>query len=278
MLSTHSTTRFVRRDVTCAVRGDHSGSLGPRLMQFSCQGVSSWPRDGFSTNYSALTSNQRLGVITPSRKGPGRSIGLPASVVCYAVASPADVEVRPATTRAELQQAARLRAEAYYEEDRSRFVETFKRQFAAQEVESLLQRTTPQPGQTAAPCECLVAISEGEVVGCIDIRLPAAVCGAHPQGVPKDDARGCYILNVVVGEEQRGQGVGKALMRTAMSRAVRTWASEQLYTHVEADNEVACRLYRGCGFDTYSVDADRYGQGTDLGKLLLLRATADKAQ
>jgi hypothetical protein len=32
----------------------------------------------------------------------------------------------------ELQQVARLRADAYYEDDRTRFVESFKRQFAAQ--------------------------------------------------------------------------------------------------------------------------------------------------
>jgi ribosomal protein S18 acetylase RimI-like enzyme len=32
--------------------------------------------------------------------------------------------------------------------------------------------------------------------------------------------QGAYILNVVVDEDSRGQGVGKALMREAMSRAV----------------------------------------------------------
>lgn len=57
-------------------------------------------------------------------------------------------------------------------------------------------------------------------------------------GVPEGDAAGCYLLNVVVAEEQRGLGVGKRVMRAAMSRAVSHWGAQRLYTHVEADNEV----------------------------------------
>lgn len=64
-----------------------------------------------------------------------------------------------------------------------------------------------------------------------------------PIGVPDSDAGGCYLLNVVVADDLRGQGVGKALMRAAMARAVHAWGAQRLYTHVEADNEVgaACR-------------------------------------
>lgn len=47
-------------------------------------------------------------------------------------------------------------------------------------------------------------------------------------------------MQVVVDEEKRGQGVGKALMRAAMTRAYDTWGADALYTHVEADNEVRC--------------------------------------
>lgn len=50
-------------------------------------------------------------------------------------------------------------------------------------------------------------------------------------------------MNVVVAEEHRGLGVGKQVMRAAMSRAVHHWGAQRLYTHVEADNEV--RLVRG---------------------------------
>jgi ribosomal protein S18 acetylase RimI-like enzyme len=53
--------------------------------------------------------------------------------------------------------------------------------------------------------------------------------------------QGAYILNVVVEEESRGQGIGKALMFEAMSRAVHMWGAKTLYTHVEATNEVGGR-------------------------------------
>ncbi len=50
--------------------------------------------------------------------------------------------------------------------------------------------------------------------------------------------QGAYLLNVVVHEDHRGQGVGKALMWAAMQRAYNMWNAKSLYTHVEADNEV----------------------------------------
>lgn len=86
-------------------------------------------------------------------------------------------------------------------------------------------------------------------------RLPccAVLCYA---GVPDGDTSGCYLLNVVVSEEHRGQGVGKQVMRAAMSRAVQHWGAQRLYTHVEADNEVSCpcmlfaRLVRVAGVAT----------------------------
>jgi len=188
------------------------------------------------------------------------------------------VTIRPVTEKGELQHVARLRAEAYYEDDRSRFVETFKRQFVAQEVESLQQRTTPQKPGKAPPCECMVALSaeEQEVVGCIDIRLPARATGVHPQGVPPAEEGGVYILNVVVHEDRRGQGVGKALMRAAMARSFSAWQADALYTHVEADNEVAYRLYKSCGFEDHSEER-KFSGATDLGRLVLLKALPPSA-
>ncbi|PNH00670.1 hypothetical protein TSOC_009071, partial [Tetrabaena socialis] len=88
-----------------------------------------------------------------------------------------------------------------------------------------------------------------------------------------DDPHGCYLLNVVVREDVRGQGVGRALMRAAMARAVHSWGAQQLYTHVEADNEVAFRLYRGCGFGQHSSDS-KYESASKLGQTVLLLAPA----
>lgn len=89
------------------------------------------------------------------------------------------------------------------QDERSRFVDSFKRQFVDQESASLALRTAPTP---AGPplCDCLVAIAEdGILVGCTDLRLPAAATGEHPVGVPAGDSDGAYILNVVVHPDYR---------------------------------------------------------------------------
>jgi len=180
------------------------------------------------------------------------------------------VLVRPVHGLLELRQVARLRAEAYYADDRSRFAESFKRQFASQEVDSLQHRTAPRGGR-AQQCDCLVAVDPASdaVVGCIDIRVPQAATGMAASGVPAGEAGGAYILNVVVEEGARGRGVGRQLMVAAMARAVRVWGAARLFTHVEAGNDVASGLYRGCGFLEHSENAAYSGTAT-LGAWLCL--------
>jgi ribosomal protein S18 acetylase RimI-like enzyme len=176
--------------------------------------------------------------------------------------------VRPARGLLELRQAARLRAEAYHADDRSRFAESFKRQFASQEADSLQHRTAPRGGR-APQCDCLVAVEAGgggAVVGCIDIRVPQAATGLPASGVPPGEPGGAYILNVVVDEPARGRGVGRRLMAAAMARAVRVWGAARLFTHVEADNDVALALYRGCGFREHSGSA-AYAGTSSLGEV-----------
>eukprot|EP00878_Enallax_costatus_P043463 GHUV01051456.1.p1 GENE.GHUV01051456.1~~GHUV01051456.1.p1 ORF type:complete len:237 (+),score=48.58 GHUV01051456.1:625-1335(+) len=69
-----------------------------------------------------------------------------------------DISIKTASTATELRAVAKLRAEAYYADDHSRFAHSFKKQFAAQEVESLRQRTTPASSSGRAQlCECLVS-------------------------------------------------------------------------------------------------------------------------
>lgn len=176
-------------------------------------------------------------------------------------------------SNSDFQQVARLRAEAFYENERSRFVETYRKQFAANECESLVFRTSSRGGRPPE-CECMVLVDEsGSVQACIDIRPPKSAGGDHPKGVPLDDPAGAYLLNVVVAQSLRGKGLGGRLMRQAMSRAVELWGAQALYTHVEADNEVAFRLYASCGFTELSADAPLEGASM-LGKLVLLRAAA----
>jgi ribosomal protein S18 acetylase RimI-like enzyme len=179
--------------------------------------------------------------------------------------APLAVEVRPIAGLLELRAVARLRAEAYYAEDRSRFAESFKRQFASQEVDSLQHRTQRRGGR-AQQCDCLVAVDPATqaVVGCIDIRVPQSATGMAASGVPPGEPGGAYILNVVVDEAARGRGVGRQLMRAAMARAVGAWGAARLFTHVEAGNDVASGLYRGCGFVEHS-DSAAYAGAAILG-------------
>ncbi|GBF95797.1 hypothetical protein Rsub_08233 [Raphidocelis subcapitata] len=211
---------------------------------------------------------QQLSPVAPPLEPPACDA---ADAADAADASPLAVTVRPASGLLELRQVARLRAEAYYADDRSRFAESFKRQFASQEVDSLQQRTAPRGGR-AQQCDCLVAVDAGgAVVGCIDVRVPQAATGLPASGVPQGEARGAYILNVVVDVPVRGRGVGRRLMRAAMARAVRVWGAERLFTHVEADNDVASALYRGCGFEQHSGSGAFEG-AAQLGRLVLLVA------
>ncbi|KXZ51789.1 hypothetical protein GPECTOR_11g232 [Gonium pectorale] len=161
------------------------------------------------------------------------------------------------------------------QENRSRFVGSLKKKFAEQEVESLQQRTTIMSKAGTPYSECLVAVdaSTGAVLACIDLRTPCALTGTHPHGVPQDDPHGCYLLNVVVREDVRGQGLGRGIMLTAMARAVRLWGATGMYTHVEADNEVAFGLYHSCGFLEHSNDC-RYEAASKLGQTVLLVAPA----
>lgn len=196
------------------------------------------------------------------------------------------VVVRPAAGQLELRQVARLRAEAYHADERSRFAESFKKQFAAQEAESLQHRTAPRNGR-APQCDCLVAVEPSEggggggtggtgglVVGCIDIRVPMSATGVPPSGVPQGETRGAYLVNVVVDARARGRGVGRALMRAAMARAVEVWGATRLFTEVEAGNDVASALYRGCGFSDYGESSGAHQGASTLGRLILLVAEA----
>jgi ribosomal protein S18 acetylase RimI-like enzyme len=199
------------------------------------------------------------------------------------------VVVRPYSGDSELHAVARLRAEAYHESDSSRFAATFKKQFAEREAASLRQRTAAVAGRVGPPrCECLVAVADAgdnisssastqeEVLGCIDLRPPphaAASPGSTTSGVPPEDAAsGAYLLNVVVSEKARGKGVGEALMRAAMRRARREHGAERAYTHVEAGNGSAARLYARCGFEESGEERGALAGASELGRVLLLRA------
>ena len=70
----------------------------------------------------------------------------------------------------------------------SRFVESFKKQFAERELESLVGRTASRQAGKTPKCICMVALSpEGDqgVVGTLDLRPPAAATGVPPPSIPE---------------------------------------------------------------------------------------------
>lgn len=127
-------------------------------------------------------------------------------------------------------------------------MDTFKRKFASQEVESLQQRTTATKPDLAPPCECLVAKEEDStVVGCIDIRLPKQATGMHPSGVPASEPGGAYILNVSpslrsFGFELLGVAVACHMVPGWLSHGCSMNACHQCSRADEADRGAVCLL------------------------------------
>ena len=96
--------------------------------------------------------------------------------------------------------------------------------------------------------EGVVAVEHGQPLGAAWFRLfPSAERG---HGFVAEDVP---ELTIAVDPEARGRGVGLALLRSLVERA-RASGHESLSLSVEADNEVAVRLYRRAGFETVATD------------------------
>lgn len=192
--------------------------------------------------------------------------------VVAAAARPA-FDIRPSQLREELERAAWLRADAYYEERSvGRFKASFVKQFAGQELYSLLRRTQGQQPECLAfvatrgggsSSSSSVAAGAGDCIGTLDVRLldpgNLLTISSWPDGVPKDSggehptaaaaaAPSAYVSNVVVAPAQRGRRLGHALVAAGLAAAREQWGAVQVYCHVETDNEAALALYRGSGF------------------------------
>lgn len=63
-------------------------------------------------------------------------------------------------------------------------------------------------------------------------------------------------------------------MRAAVQQSVQRWHAKRVYTCVDADNDVAYRLYKGCGFSEATAvggDAASFDGASTLGRVILLK-------
>jgi ribosomal protein S18 acetylase RimI-like enzyme len=92
--------------------------------------------------------------------------------------------------------------------------------------------------------------SEFFIVGAFDDHQMVGMCGFHrePGGKSRHKAR---IWGVYVTAEQRGQGVGRSLLRTLLERACAIDGVEQILISVTATQIPAASLYRSLGFELF---------------------------
>lgn len=166
------------------------------------------------------------------------------------------ISVITAESFSEFSVAAELRATAFYDDLEarqalpfpSRFLATFRREFAQRECLALKERTAHFTG-TLRRCLCLMArLPDLGLVGCLDISARVGPCGSQVNGlcIP-DNEEYVYIDNVAVDERARRLGSASAMLEASSEIALQ-WGAGFVYTHAHADNIAARRLYHTYGF------------------------------
>ena len=95
------------------------------------------------------------------------------------------------------------------------------------------------------------AFEEGSLVGMV---------GFFREPGTKSQHKG-YIISMFTAPEQRGKGVGKALVAEAIAQAQTISGLEQLLLAVVTTNTAASRLYRSLGFEVYGLEPHALKQG-----------------
>ncbi|CAN6478353.1 unnamed protein product [Victoria cruziana] len=173
--------------------------------------------------------------------------------------------VREAVIDEEYWTAAWLRAESQYEgQPHNRYVDSYKRQFAEQEYNSLKRRCA---SQLTAKCTCIVAVKEdgakrtilNSIVGTLDLSIRSlhhgeSFPGEHvkpgiQQLYRRDTQRYAYVANVCVAKFARRQGIASNMLQLAIEAAKESGA-RQVFIHVDRNNRAAQQLYEKIGFQT----------------------------
>lgn len=82
-----------------------------------------------------------------------------------------------------------------------------------------------------------------------------------------------YIISMYVAPEQRGKGIGKALVAETIAQARTMPGIEQLLLAVVTTNTAARQLYHSLGFEVYGLEARALKQGNQYWdeELMILR-------
>jgi ribosomal protein S18 acetylase RimI-like enzyme len=113
--------------------------------------------------------------------------------------------------------------------------------------ESLRQRLRQPP---AATC-FLGAFADERLVGIVAYVREAGTKGQHKG----------YIVSMYVTPEQRGRGIGKALLTEAIALARAAPGLDQLLLAVVTVNTAARQLYQSLGFEVYGQEPRALKQG-----------------
>ena len=97
----------------------------------------------------------------------------------------------------------------------------------------------------------LGAFEEESLVGMVGFFRENGLKGQHKG----------YIISMFVAPEQRGRGVGKALVTEAIAQARTIPGVEQLHLAVVTTNTAARQLYRSLGFEVYGLEPHALQQG-----------------
>lgn len=97
----------------------------------------------------------------------------------------------------------------------------------------------------------LGAFEEESLVGMVGFFRENGLKGQHKG----------YIISMFVAPEQRGKGVGKALVAEAIAQARAIPGIEQLHLAVVTTNTAARQLYQSLGFEVYGLEPRALKQG-----------------
>ncbi|WP_226086998.1 GNAT family N-acetyltransferase [Mesobacillus sp. S13] len=89
--------------------------------------------------------------------------------------------------------------------------------------------------------------------GAFDENLLVGVVTLVPEGKVKLKHR-AYIFAMYVTSSQRGRGLGRELVKTAIKQAAELSSVKQIHLTVTSSNEPAKKLYASLGFEPYGVE------------------------